>query len=162
MPRTELLRLFMLSSTSLHNESPWIYTFNRKRQFLSGYPLPSPHLPPLPFSRAVQEYKPDSLSADPIKVGLRSRLTLGSRRIAKKPLHLRRRGFSPLFAFTTTSICTGARSTGRHRPASVHAPRLPTGSQPEVVPLGIGTRLSPVHFPGLFSRSMNFYVLIRG
>jgi hypothetical protein len=78
-------------------------------------------------------------------------------------LPLRRSGFSPDYAATTTGICTGERSTGSHDPASTRPPRPPTTSRAmpllsKVSALG----LSPVHFRGPRARQVSCYALFEG
>jgi hypothetical protein len=82
--------------------------------------------------------------------------------VAGEPLPLRRRGFSPLSAVTTTGICTCGRSTGLHSPASAQPQRPPTAAAYEAATQGIGTRLSPVHFRRPQPRLVSCYALLRG
>ena len=74
---------------------------------------------------------------------------------------LRRSGFSPDYAATTTGICTRDRSTGSHDPASTQSLRPTTTNdmtQSKVSVLGF----SPVHFRGLQPRQVSCYALFEG
>jgi hypothetical protein len=76
---------------------------------------------------------------------------------------LRRSGFSPNYAATTTGICTRNRSTGSHDPASTRVLRPPTTNRflhllSKVSALGF----SPVHFRGPQARQVSCYALFEG
>ena len=81
--------------------------------------------------------------------------------IAEEPLPLRRPGFSPGYAATTTRILVPGGSTGPHGPASTPPRRSPTPC-PYGQVRGLGGRLSPVHLRRPEPRGVSFYALLRG
>ena len=75
---------------------------------------------------------------------------------------LRRSGFSPDYAATTTRICNRSRSTGPHGPASLQPPRPPTAHQYDWWSGVSAAGLSPVHFRRPRARQVCCYALFEG
>src|SRR5213594_3233975 len=74
----------------------------------------------------VPESYPVTLSTVPIRDYLRTDLPPADDALPGNPGPFDGGDSHPSMAVTTTGICTGDRSTGRHRPASTRSPRPPT------------------------------------
>ena len=124
-------RPFLLSPGSRHYGTPQAYTVRRRDG--AARPTPKRRTLGLASPRSVPP-RHRNINRFPFRP-TRLRSALGPANpwlttIAREPWPLRRRGFSPLFAVTTTGICTPGRSTGPHGPASAQPGRPPTKSQP--------------------------------